>query len=176
MAAADPLRRELLSEAFITPLPHLLRYADRSSMAHSREVRLPLLDRRVAEFAYSLPAAFLYRDGASKAILRRALAGTVPDRILARRDKVGFEPPQAQWLCQPEFRERICDVLLDPVARARGLYDSGVIETDARAGRWRDSDAIWRALNAELWLRSLVQSDRTGIPEASRAAGPSTGW
>jgi asparagine synthase (glutamine-hydrolysing) len=156
MRAADPLRRELYTEAFVTSLPQLLRYADRSSMAHSREVRLPFLDRRVAELAFSLPAGFLYRDGVSKAVLRAAVQGAVPARVLARRDKVGFEPPQARWLAEPAFRERIRDTLLDPVARGRGLYDAAAIEADARAGRWRDSAAIWRALNAELWLRAMV--------------------
>jgi asparagine synthase (glutamine-hydrolysing) len=158
MRAADPLRRELLAESFLTSLPQLLRYADRSSMAHSREVRLPFLDRRLAELAYSLPAAFLYRDGVTKAILRDAVRGTVPERILARRDKVGFEPPQATWLAQPAFRNRIRDVLLDPAARERGLYDVGAIEADADTGRWRDTQAIWRAFNAEQWLRAMVEA------------------
>ena len=75
--------------------PQLLRYADRNSMAHSREVRLPFLGRAVAEFGLSLPAEFLYRDGVTKAVLRDAVRGLVPDSVLDRRDKVGFEPPQA---------------------------------------------------------------------------------
>src|SRR3954454_14818265 len=112
--AGPPRRGELLSEAFFTTLPALLRYADRSSMAHSREVRLPFLDRRVAELAFSLPAAFLYRRGLPRAILRDAVRGPVPDSILGRRDKVGFAPPQAQWLADAGFRALVCDVLLDP--------------------------------------------------------------
>jgi asparagine synthase (glutamine-hydrolysing) len=156
MRAADPLRRELFTETFVTSLPQLLRYADRSSMAHSREVRLPFLDRRVAELAFSMPARFLYRNGASKAVLRAAVRQAVPDRILDRRDKVGFEPPQARWLAEPAFRTCIAEVLLDPVARDRGLYDAAAIEADLRACRWRDGAAIWRALNAELWLRAMV--------------------
>src|SRR4029077_3784141 len=98
-----PLRRELLRQAFHTSLPGLLRYADRNSMAHSREVRLPFLDRRVAEFALSLPAEFLYRDGLTKSVLRNAVRGIVPDAVLDRRDKVGFEPPQNSWFSTPAF-------------------------------------------------------------------------
>ena len=149
-----PLARELLRQTFHTSLPDLLRYADRSSMAHSREVRLPFLDRRVAEFALSLPASFLYRDGVTKAVLRKALEGIVPAEILARRDKVGFEPPEAAWFAEPGFMTKISEVLLDAAARARGLYDSDEIETDLRAGRWRDARGIWRAFNLELWLRA----------------------
>jgi asparagine synthase (glutamine-hydrolysing) len=155
---SDPLRRELAREAFVTSLPQLLRYADRSSMAQSREVRLPFLDRRIADFALSVPAGWLWTRGTSKALLRDAGRGVVPEAVLARRDKVGFEPPQARWLRDPGFRACIGEVLLDPAARARGLYDSAVIEADLAAGAWRDPAAIWRALNAELWLRELVEA------------------
>jgi asparagine synthase (glutamine-hydrolysing) len=169
MRAMTPLGRELGVESFLTSLPTLLRYADRSSMAHSREVRLPFLDRRVAEFAFSLPAPFLYRHGRSKAILRDAMQQLVPAEILARRDKVGFEPPQGRWLHERAFRDRIADVLLDRDARSRGLYDNAAIERDTKAGRWRDPWAIWRAVNAELWLRTFVAAR----PAASQLAGTS---
>src|SRR5205085_10484895 len=91
----SPINRELLRQTFHTSLPALLRYADRDSMAHSREVRLPYLDRRIAEFALSVPAEFLYREGATKAILREAVTGIAPAEALERRDKVGYEPRQA---------------------------------------------------------------------------------
>ena len=152
----SPLARELLAEAFDTSLPNLLRYADRSSMAHSREVRLPFLDRRIAELALSLPASFLYENGVTKRVLRDAARGLVPETVLARRDKVGFEPPQQRWLAEPGLRKLTADVLLDPAADRRGLYDRAAIEEDFRRGEWRDSDGIWRALNAELWLRALI--------------------
>jgi asparagine synthase (glutamine-hydrolysing) len=152
-----PLGRELRTQAFATVLPELLRYADRSSMAHSLELRLPLLDRRIAEFGLSAPAEFLYQDGRSKRILRDVGRGLVPDSVLDRRDKVGYEPPQAEWLIEPRFRERIQEVLLDPAARSRGLYDLAAIEADTRSGAWRDPRGIWRTLNAELWARALVE-------------------
>ncbi len=113
------MRRELLLETFVTSLPTLLRYADRSSMAHSREVRLPYLDRRVAEYAFSLPAAFLCQDGVTKRILRDAVRGLVPESILARRDKIAFEPPQARWLTTAGgvSGSRRCYSIPDPRAR-----------------------------------------------------------
>ena len=88
----DPLRRYLLRETFDTGLPVLLLYADRSSMAHSREVRLPFLDRRVAEYSLSLPAAFLVRSGLLQArpqgraravAARRGAAAPRQDRLRA---------------------------------------------------------------------------------------------
>jgi asparagine synthase (glutamine-hydrolysing) len=150
-----PLTRELLRQCFHTSLPQLLRYADRSSMAHSREVRLPYLDRAVAEFGLSLPAAFVYRDGVSKAVLRDAVRGSVPAVVLDRSDKVGFETPQSAWLAEPAWIAHIGDVLLDPASRRRGLVDATAVEADIRLGRWRDPDGIWRALNLEVWLRTF---------------------
>jgi hypothetical protein len=91
----------------------------------------------------------------------------VPDAVLARRDKVGFEPPQAAWLREPGFRARIGEVLLDPAAGARGLYDGQAIEADLAAGAWRVPAGIWRALNAEVWLRELVEAP---LPEPVGAA------
>lgn len=151
----NALRRELLRECFHTSLPGLLRYADRDSMAHSREVRLPLLDHRVADFALSCPPEYLYRVGETKRILRDAVRDLVPDSILARRDKVGFEPPQATWLTEPAALRRIEDVLLDPAVRTAGLWDRAPVERDLRAGRWRDHTALWRILSVELWMREF---------------------
>jgi asparagine synthase (glutamine-hydrolysing) len=155
-AQGSGTRRELILETFVTSLPTLLRYADRNSMAHAREVRLPFLDRRVAEFALSLPAEFLCRDGVTKRILRDAVRGVVPGPVLARRDKVAFEPPQSRWLATPRWRERVAEVLLDPATRDRGVYDTETIEADLRAGAWRDHAALWRAFCAEVWRRSFA--------------------
>ena len=152
----NALRRQLVAQSFETSLPQLLRYADRSSMAWSREVRLPYLDRRIAELALSLPARFLFDTGVTKRILRDVGRGLVPESVLDRRDKVGFEPPQKTWLQDKRFRAFIGDVLLDPTARGRGLYEAAAIEQDLRAGAWRDHAALWRALNVELWLRELI--------------------
>ena len=88
--------------------------------------------------------------------MRDAGRALVPESILRRTDKVGYEPPQQRWLSSEVFRERIRAVLLDYSSRGRGLYDVTAIDRDARDGSWRDSTGIWRALNAELWLRALA--------------------
>jgi asparagine synthase (glutamine-hydrolysing) len=162
-----PLVRELARQAFHTSMPVLLRYADRNSMAHSREVRLPFLDRRIAEFAYSLPPQFLYRDGVTKRVLRDAVRDIVPAEILDRREKVGFETPEARWLATPEAVAQIADVLLDPSARTSAFLDGGKLEADLQGGGWRDANSVWRALNLELWLGAFARSE-----DASRPVGP----
>src|SRR2546428_640764 len=73
------LRRALHETLTVTSLPGLLRYGDRNSMAFSRETRLPFLDHRLVEFAYSLPSNQLVRHGTTKGILRRSMSGIIPD-------------------------------------------------------------------------------------------------
>lgn len=165
--ARTPLVRELLRQTFHTSLPALLRYADRDSMAHGREVRLPFLDRRIVEFAFSIPTTFVHRQGVTKRVLREAMRGIVPDAILDRRDKIGFEPPQAAWLSGPSGMSLAREILLDDRARARGLYDLQAIGDDIRAGSWRDHHAIWRALSVELWLHAFARTPAGAAPLAA---------
>jgi asparagine synthase (glutamine-hydrolysing) len=79
-------------------LVELLRYADRNSMAQSREVRLPFLDHNLVEFVFKLPDRFLVRSGWTKWILREAFRDFVPAEISDRVDKLGYMPPQQRWL------------------------------------------------------------------------------
>ncbi len=88
-------------------LNELLRFADRNSMAHGREVRLPFLDHELVEFVFSLPAHFKIREGWSKWLLRKTMDKKLPDSINWRTGKVGFEPPQAQWLEGKAMQEAI---------------------------------------------------------------------
>ncbi len=88
-------------------LKELLRYADRNSMAHSREVRLPFLSHKLVEFAFSLPDEFLLQDGWTKYIHRKAFEDVLPKNICWRIDKVGYEPPQQKWLDNQLVFERI---------------------------------------------------------------------
>jgi asparagine synthase (glutamine-hydrolysing) len=152
-----PLARELSRQVLHTSLPALLRYADRNSMANGREVRLPFLDPRVVNFALSLPPAFVYGEGVTKRVLRDAVSGLVPSAILERRDKVGFETPEATWLTTHRAKARIAAVLLDSGAISGPLLDRRTIEADTHAGRWRDANAIWRTVNLELWLQAFAR-------------------
>ena len=152
----SPLRRALLAQTFRLSLPQLLRYADRNSMAHSIELRLPFLDRRIAEFALSLPAGLLYRDGYRKQVLRDAVRAEVPAEVLARRDKVGYETPEEHWFATVAGRDRVAEILLDRDSRAGACVDRQAITEDLAAGAWRDVHGVWRAVNAELWLRAFA--------------------
>ncbi len=88
-------------------LEELLRLADRNSMAHGREVRLPFLNHELVEFVFSLPPHFKIRKAWTKWILRQSMAGQLPDDIVWRKKKVGFEPPQKEWMEDKRAQEMI---------------------------------------------------------------------
>ena len=75
-----------------------LHWADRDSMAHSVESRVPYLDYRLVEFVLSCPDRFKIADGVSKVLLREATADILPDLVANRRDKMGFVTPESHWV------------------------------------------------------------------------------
>ena len=79
-------------------LEELLRFADRNSMAHGTELRLPFLDHELVAFIFSLPAQFKIHEGWTKWLLRQAMSENLPHEIVWRTDKVGYEPPQQTWM------------------------------------------------------------------------------
>lgn len=91
-------------------MTQLLRYADRNSMAHSREVRLPFLCHELVEFIFSLPATYKIHDGWTKYIQRKTFEPLLPGEITWRKDKIGYEPPQKKWMGEKIIKERIMDV------------------------------------------------------------------
>lgn len=89
----DLLRNRMLNELFHEATPVILHEDDLNAMYHSVENRSPFLDRELFEFCFSIPTRHLIREGAAKAVLRDAMRGIVPDRIIDNRRKVGFNAP-----------------------------------------------------------------------------------
>ncbi len=94
----DLLRNRMLNEMFRENIPVILHEDDLNAMYYSIENRSPYLDRSLFEFSYSIPSEFLMRDGFGKIILRDAMRGIVPDRVLDSRRKVGFNAPIFDFL------------------------------------------------------------------------------
>ena len=88
-------------------LEELLRFADRNSMAHGREVRLPFLNHELVEFVFSLPSSYKIHEGWTKWLLRQAMNKKLPDEIVWSANKVGYEPPQQQWMQDPTLQDHI---------------------------------------------------------------------
>jgi asparagine synthase (glutamine-hydrolysing) len=86
-------------------LEELLRYADRNSMAHGVEVRLPFLSHELVQFIFSLPSHYKMQNGFTKYILRESIKNVLPSSIVYRTDKIGYEPPQQEWMRSTGFTE-----------------------------------------------------------------------
>ena len=97
----------LYYNSFQFGLEELLRYADRNAMAHAREVRLPFLNHTLVEFIFSLPASYKINHGFTKWILRQSMQNLLPPSIAWRTGKIGYEPPQKQWMQDAWFKDRI---------------------------------------------------------------------
>ena len=139
----------------------LLVKMDRMSMAHSLEARSPFLDQDIVQFAASLPEAYKRRGNAGKLVLKRACADLLPEDIQTR-PKQGFGVPIGQWF-RRELRELVCDALLDPRARGRGLFRIEAIRAllaEHQQGRHDHSSRLWALLVFELWQRQFTDQPR----------------
>ena len=103
----DKLSGVLYYNTFMNGMEELLRYADRNSMAHGVEVRLPFLNHELVEFLFSLPSHFKIREGWTKWLLRVSMEDVLPKEIVWRKDKTGYEPPQHTWMQDPVLQEYI---------------------------------------------------------------------
>jgi asparagine synthase (glutamine-hydrolysing) len=147
------LRDELVADVRGN-LPSLLRYEDRNSMHFSVESRVPFLTPELCDFFLALPDEFIISsDGVSKSILRAAMRGIVPNEILDRRDKVGFQTPEWQWMQRVRpWAERI---LQSDVARGLPVF-----RYDQLLAAWRQSLShpsqhhtwVWRWINFIRWV------------------------
>jgi asparagine synthase (glutamine-hydrolysing) len=149
---------QLLDVATYLPGDLLLK-ADLASMAHSLELRSPLLDHEVLELGVSLPRSLQARGLRGKEALRRAFADTLPAEI-ASRAKSGFGVPISRWF-RSELRELASDVLLDGRARSRGHFRPAAVErllADHAAGRADHGHRLWCLLMLELWQRTHVDA------------------
>jgi asparagine synthase (glutamine-hydrolysing) len=148
-----------LSHAQLTHsnLQMMLRSADRSSMAHSVESRVPFLDHRLVEFALGLPAEFKIGGGVTKRVLRTAMSGVLPDRIRDRVDKIGFETPELQWISgdsRPWFRSQLEQAV---EVSNRLVPASTLIRMDAMTrGTRRFDREPWRAISLGQWMRAFA--------------------
>ncbi|HEX7846150.1 MAG TPA: asparagine synthase (glutamine-hydrolyzing) [Chitinophagaceae bacterium] len=132
-------------------LEELLRYADRNSMAHGREVRLPFLDHELIEFIFSLPSHFKIREGWTKWLLRKAMEKKLPPEISWRKDKVGFEPPQQQWMKNKRWQEAIMEAKRKMVTEKilkQEVLNKPVVALDSHDGANYD----WRYLSAAAFI------------------------
>jgi asparagine synthase (glutamine-hydrolysing) len=156
---ADPLSRILYVDFKTWLANDILVKVDRMSMACSLEVRSPLLDHKIVEFAASLPPQLKFRGSVSKYLLKRHVAERLPAATV-HRPKQGFELPLATWL-RGDLREMARDLLFSTQAAGRGYVRPEAVKRiwDAHQSGYRNqSSQLWALMVLELWHRQYVDT------------------
>ncbi len=147
---AEPQRNLMLTDLQMYHPDDILNKVDRSAMAVSLETRVPMLDRDVVEFAWTLPLSCCVQDGVTKKVLRDILYRYVP-RGLVERPKTGFAIPLHRWLKEPKLRRWAEDLLDRDLLVRQGFLDADVVRR-----LWRDYTErdIWRV---QIWYILMFQ-------------------
>lgn len=154
-SSPDKVREILANSLAWAGCPNLLRYGDRCASAFSLENRVPFLTIPLVSFCLSLPEHYLISaEGETKHIFRKAMRGIVPDILLNRRDKIGFESPERIWLCNaPQWVSSILET-----AKYSALFNADevmVLWRQVFSGKKPYNSAIWRILSYLRWSALL---------------------
>ncbi|HEX3861630.1 MAG TPA: asparagine synthase (glutamine-hydrolyzing) [Stellaceae bacterium] len=136
-------------------LAMLLHWEDRNSMAHSIEARVPFLDHRLVEFSIGLGDRHKIVGGDTKRVLRRAMAGILPETVRQRRDKLGFATPEEAWFRGP-LRELVRAGIDQTLALYPTLLNRKGVEghaADMLEGRRPVDFSLWRIVSLGIWGR-----------------------
>src|SRR5262245_29534851 len=151
------LDREVFVDTRFTMPDSVLMKVDKMSMAHSLEVRVPLLDHHLVELAATIPESLKFPGFRTRAIYRRALRGVLPPRILTR-GKQGYSLPLKQWL-RHELKDYTIRLLRgSEVVRAH--LDPAGVETliaEHLTRRANHNHTLWALINLTLWHRRFIE-------------------
>lgn len=141
----------------------LLVKADKMTMANSVELRVPLLDHRILEFAAALPGSYKLKGWSTKRILKAAVRERIPRPIL-NRPKAGFPVPYQSWI-RNEFRDFVWDILTDQRTIERGYFRRQAIEAllkrNSEQGDY--SEEIFSLVVLELWHRTFAEQTQIAL-------------
>jgi asparagine synthase (glutamine-hydrolysing) len=172
---ADFLNQMLYLDTKIFMTSLNLTYNDKMSMASSVEVRVPFLNRELAEYvAWNIPPTLKLKGRVfptTKYIFRRAMQDVLPPEVL-RQPKAGFAAPVDYWLAN-DLREMTDDLLSESSVRARGLLRPEVVRKyvdEHRAGQQDWSMQIWQFLTLELWMQNFLDASRTWRDDSAQVA------
>lgn len=157
----DPVKSLAANDLLYNKIPRGLRFNDRVSMFHSCELRVPFLDHRLVEFAFSIPINLLLNSKGSKVVFRKALSKNVSNNI-AFAKKRSIQSPQREWLAEG-WRQFVSDIIESKSFANRGwVVPSKAKEmySDYLNGERKNSFFIWQWINLELWARNFIDRDR----------------
>ncbi len=172
-----PNRRDLLTEIIDLPtsrlsnfqynLMHsttiqtLLHYEDRMAMANSVESRVPFLDHRLVELAFSLPSSYKIKPPIGKYVHREAMQGIIPADIYNRKDKAIFSSPFTSTWLKGSLREYVSDIFASQEFKQRGIYNLPIIKQkwkSFKSGNKANGEMLFNILALEIWFRTFKQS------------------
>ncbi|MCC6865844.1 MAG: asparagine synthase (glutamine-hydrolyzing) [Ignavibacteria bacterium] len=142
-------------------IPALLHYEDRSSMAHSIESRVPFMDFRIVELGVNLDAEYLSDKGVSRPLYRKALRKYLPEKIVNRKDKLGFPVPFAEWT-RGSLKNMIIDTFSDQNNLIYDFIDKSELENNLNAHFKEQKDfswQIWRLLSLNYFINKICKKD-----------------
>ena len=158
---ADFLHQMLYLDTKIFMTSLNLTYNDKMSMASSVEVRVPFLDRELAEFvAWNIPPEMKLKGllrPTTKYIFRKAMRDILPREVL-QQPKAGFAAPVDYWLAH-DLKEMVDDLLSPEQLRQRGLFQPAAVQRyidEHRSGRQDWSMQLWQFLTLELWMQTFL--------------------
>ncbi len=160
-----PIVHRLLWLDLHTYLPdNGLALVDRSTMAVGLEARVPLLDRELVEYAFSLPPARLLRPDSTKVAFREAVEPWVPEAIRAR-PKAGFSPPFKRWVGGAQ-RESALRMLEGGQLASDGVIDAAAVRSLVEGGAQRRYNKLWLLLGLEAWYGRWIRQSAGQAPVA----------
>ena len=158
----DHLTRKLYDSTHATILPTLLRNYDRYSMASGVEIRMPFMDYRMICFAFSLPWTSKIRNGFSKAIIRDAVAGLMPEEVAYRKTKIGFNSPIVDWIKGP-LKDFFLDTIYSQSFNNSDLVDAPEVAKQINKviqnshATFQDGEKAWTLLAPYFWEQSVIK-------------------
>ena len=155
---AKTLKQFLLNH-FNHKLEHHLSWSDRSGMWFSLETRFPFLDHRFVQKILSHKSKDIIFKGINKSILRKSLTGIMPQEIIDRKDKVGFETPEDTWFRTSKFKDLIMDIIKSDKFKSRGIFDIKYVLNRYNqhiSGKINIGKEIWKWIHLELWFREYI--------------------
>jgi asparagine synthase (glutamine-hydrolysing) len=150
--------KEFLINHFEYKFEHHLLWADKTGMNFSLETRFPFLDHNLVEKTLSLDSSDYIKNGYTKAIMRNALKGILPEKIRLRKDKIGFSTPEMDWFKDKNLMDLLAEVIYSPTFKNRGYFNhkNCQMQFENFKKTQKSSSDFWKWLHLELWFRKYI--------------------
>ena len=164
LSKLDILNKRLYMTTHYDILPSILRTYDAYGMSNGVEIRMPFMDYRIVQFAFSIPQTSKVRNGYSKAIIRDAVAPYMDSEVMYRKSKIGFNTPITAWM-KGDMREFFQDILESQSFRTSTMINQMDVVLKANKvwnnneANYIDGEKFWNAIVPYLWEKAFVNEE-----------------